>query len=204
MILFVWLAPYFYHLPSPYGLSHGEYSFDISLEMEGNVSFGVYVGFFDILTLGASYGGEGILGEDSVRFLPYPSFYISANLIHEDILPAITVGFENRGYNWERGVAQVEPQGLFSSASKRFYFNLVETTLSGGVSIRRSPGFFFYGDIVYIDVGGIFTEITIRDGVNLDAGFLISSEENQIYFAFEDILNGKFRRSLKIGVLKYF
>lgn len=206
MMLFLFLAPYFYHLPSSYGLGHGEYAIDLSLEKAGNVSLGIYVGFFDIVTVGASYGGEHILGDDTIRFLPYPSFYVSANIIPEgDIIPAISGGYENRAYNWDNGVPEIKGRNFFASAAKTIYIQMIQTTLSGGISIKKSPGIFFYGDVVYSDVGGIFCEfLTESDVARLDAGFLISFDESSLYFAFENITAGVFRRGLKISIVKFF
>ena len=206
MILFLFLVPYFYHLPSSYGLGHGEYTVDLSLEKDGNVSVGIYVGFFDIVTVGGSYGGEHIVGEDTVRFLPYPSFYASANIIPEgNIIPAISTGYENRAYNWDDGVPGIKGRNFFASATKRFYIQMMQLTLSGGISIKRSPGIFFYGDIIYSDIGGLFCEFLTESNVaRFDIGFLIAFDESSLYFTFEDIMAGVFRRGVKISIVKFF
>ncbi len=93
-------------------LKKGQYDFELHVFPEGGVLFGFAVGLFDRFTMGASYGGVGIIGAEPVDWNEQPGVLLKYRLFEESfMMPAIVLGFSNQG----RG-AWVEETSKFSDA----------------------------------------------------------------------------------------
>ncbi len=86
--------------PVPISLGHGEYFVATRLWGAGGALVRGGVGLFDRVTLGISYGGDHLLGNDSVRLYRRPEFQGRLAVLNESgYIPALTVGFESQGYD---------------------------------------------------------------------------------------------------------
>ncbi len=79
-------------------LKKGQYDFELHVFPEGGVLFGFAVGLFDRFTMGASYGGVGIIGAEPVDWNEQPGVLLKYRLFEESfMMPAIVLGFSNQG-----------------------------------------------------------------------------------------------------------
>lgn len=129
-------------------LKKGQYSFELQVYPQGGVLAGFAVGLFDRFTMGASYGGIGIIGSDQVNWNEQPGVLLKYRLFEESILmPAVALGFSNQGYGaWleaeTRGGEQFETsrymfkaKGMFAVAGKNFAIKSLGTIgFHGGIT----------------------------------------------------------------------
>jgi hypothetical protein len=105
---------------------------------------GFRVGVTPRLSLGLSYGGEGLIGySDRVRRNAYPGVMVKYRLFEEKyVAPALTLGFDNQGYGGPAGVALFgydgyvfKSPGFFLALSKNYLmFSSVQLGFHGVVN----------------------------------------------------------------------
>ncbi|MEO0081379.1 MAG: hypothetical protein ABIL25_03675 [candidate division WOR-3 bacterium] len=91
-----------YHVdqPVPVSLAHGEYNVGVRLWGSGGALLRFGVGLFDRLTLGASFGGDSLIGSHQPAFYPRPEFFArGAILAEQGYFPDLVVGFESQGFD---------------------------------------------------------------------------------------------------------
>jgi hypothetical protein len=86
--------------PVPVSLAHGEYFVSARLWGRGGALLRGGVGLFDRVTLGVSYGGNCLLGNDSVLLYRRPEFQARLAILNEvGYIPALALGFDSQGYD---------------------------------------------------------------------------------------------------------
>jgi hypothetical protein len=134
-------------------LGKGHYDLDFRIYAPGGEYGTIYgtglitgfrVGVTPRLTLGLSYGGEGLIGySDNVRWNPYPGVMVKYRLFEEKLAtPAFTIGFDNQGYGGPADRAifgyngyVFKSPGFFIALSKNYLmFNVVQVGMHGTVN----------------------------------------------------------------------
>ncbi len=119
--------------PVPISLAHAEYYGEARLWGSGGVMVRFAVGLFERVTLGMSYGGNGIIGNDPIRFFDRfrPDFQARLALLQEKgYVPNLALGFESQGYDDCRDTRfRVREKGGYLCAGKtidasKTYFQL--------------------------------------------------------------------------------
>lgn len=104
----------------------------------GGMIASVSVGLTQRFTLGASYGGENIIGTGKIDMDPQPCVHVKYLLFEEQYLsPALVIGFDSQGYggydeNLERYV--VKSKGFYAVLSKN-------TSFLGGLGLHAGVNF---------------------------------------------------------------
>ena len=101
----------------------------------------ISVGLTDRLTIGISYGGDGLIGRGVAKPNPFPGGLIKYRLIEETFaLPAIAIGYDHQGYggimdeNVYKGYVYKSP-GFFAAASKNYLiFSTMQLGFHGGIN----------------------------------------------------------------------
>lgn len=115
-----WALPYHIDQPVPVTLAHGEYCLGARLWGEGGVLLRLGVGLFDRITLGASYGGDKLLGAKEPELYPRPEIFARGVILTErGYFPDLAVGFESQGYGHiADGEYEVYPKGVYLCLGK--------------------------------------------------------------------------------------
>lgn len=122
-------------------------SFDISMRSypNGGILGGVDIGLSNRLTLGISYGAEGIIAESKPIWNPRVEFNVKLKAIDESIvMPAVAVGFSSQGYGaWHdrdpRDLKTInrytfKSKGFYAVGSKNYLVGQFQTGLHGGIN----------------------------------------------------------------------
>ncbi len=129
--------------PVPLSLAHAEYYVGVRLWGEGGAMARVGVGLFDRLTIGASYGGNRLIGSDDPEMYQRPEFFArGAILTEQGFFPDMIVGFESQGYGTQSGDGDydVYPKGGYGCLGKTV--EPTRTYVQAGVSYwRKVNGF---------------------------------------------------------------
>jgi hypothetical protein len=105
---------------------------------EGGMIASISVGLTHRFTLGASYGGENIIGTGKIEMAPQPCVHVKYLLFEEQYLsPALVIGFDSQGYggydeNLERYV--IKSKGFYTVLSKN-------TSFLGGLGLHAGINF---------------------------------------------------------------
>lgn len=130
--------------PLPISLAHGEYYVGARLWGQGGALARLGVGLFDRLSLGASYGGDRLIGAETPELYKRPEFFARGVILTEQgYFPDLAVGFESQGYGTQdenTGDYAQLPLGGFAAIGKT-----IEPTRTyveiGGNYWRRVSGF---------------------------------------------------------------
>lgn len=155
--LFGWL--YYIDQPSHESLFHGEYLLSLRLQDENGMIGSGYAGLFDKFTIGLSYGGLRLLGNQTPEWYPRVEFRSRVLILPEtEIYPQIVFGFDSQGYGrYEEGY-EIPAKGFFLVIGKDFQLFQVSLGVNRGVeknkefegfcggSLGIGTGFFFLGD----------------------------------------------------------
>ena len=131
-------------------LRRGQYDFECRIYPAGasfngaGVTLGIDVGITNRLTIGLSYGGEGIVGRGkNVRFHSLPGWLIKYRIFEEKLhFPGIALGYDHQGHG---GIADTsefnykgyifKSPGFFVSLSKNYLlFHRVQFGLHGMIN----------------------------------------------------------------------
>ncbi len=106
--------------PIPLSLSHAEYYVSARLWGEGGAMVRLGIGLFDRLTVGASFGGNKLVGNSAPEMYNRPEFFArGAILMEQGFFPDMIVGFESQGYgNQVDDVYDVYPKGGYVCIGK--------------------------------------------------------------------------------------
>ncbi|MBE0478002.1 hypothetical protein IBX65_02625 [Candidatus Aerophobetes bacterium] len=145
--------------PTAHVLGAGEYFLRFRFYQEGGILIKGSAGLTERLTIGASYGGVGVIGTETIKGNPEPAFSLKYKLGEEgENMPfALAVGYEGQGYGkyYYRGetitideVGGVLNRSFYQINSKGFYlalskeFEELHLNIHGGVnhSLEDDPG----------------------------------------------------------------
>jgi len=108
--------------PVPISLAHAEYYVSGRLWGDGGILMRFGLGLFDRVTLGISYGGNSILGEQKPKFFDRyrPDFQARVAILQEQgYVPNLVLGFESQGYDdCSLKVYQVREKGGYLCVGK--------------------------------------------------------------------------------------
>ena len=128
-------------------LDRGSYDFDCRIYPAADpvpgtgLTLGIYIGVTDRLTLGLSYGGEGLVGRGRhVRFHQLPAWLVKYRIIEEKThFPGVAIGYDHYGYGGLADTANFnykgnifKSPGFFLSLSKNYLlFSIVQFGIHG-------------------------------------------------------------------------
>jgi hypothetical protein len=122
--------------PVPISLAHAEYYASARLWGDGGVMVRFGLGLFDRVTLGMSYGGNRVIGNDRPQFYDRyrPDFQARLAILQEmGYAPNLVLGFESQGYD---GCAseeyQVREKGGYLCVGKTL--DVMRTHCQAGIS----------------------------------------------------------------------
>lgn len=207
IVLLCWLALpaggllYQVDQPVPVSLGHGEYWAEARLWGSGGVLLRLAVGLFERVTLGMSYGGNRIIGNDSVQLFDRwrPDFQARLALLREaGYVPDLVLGFDSQGYDdCVRGRFLVREPGVYLAAGKtvdvtRSYFQLAvsyQQGLNGSVAVSELlPG----GLELIAEYDPALNDRTDRGRGFLNAGLAWTVDRRvRLGFALRDILGNR-------------
>ncbi|HKJ69818.1 MAG TPA: hypothetical protein VKA68_17810 [bacterium] len=145
--------PILINTPTAGSLEQGSYAAEIRMMPEGGVLGNIMVGLTGRFLLGVSYGGTGIIGEDSVDWNPEPGVHAKYRLLDESMkFPALAIGFNSQGYHSYIDSLQryeIKSSGFYVALSKNYRF-LGNLGLHAGMNYSledgdgdRDPNLFF-------------------------------------------------------------
>ncbi len=125
------------------GMLHsGTLAVDVDFFQNGGVLLGLNYGLFSRFSLGISYGGSNLIGDDTALFNPVPGVNVKVRPFEEDLsFPAIVLGFDSQGkeeYREDLDRYTIKSKGLYAAASKNF-------SLLGFLSIHGGANYSFEG-----------------------------------------------------------
>lgn len=143
---------------SAYTLEKNQYQLELRFYQDGGVLMGATGGLTDELTIGASYGGSGIVGTGVMEGNPEPAFHIKYRLQNDASFPfELAVGYNGQGYGpyYRKGATvqidqepyvctrnfyQVNSKGFYIVASRSFPSSRI--TVTGGLNhcLEDDPG----------------------------------------------------------------
>ncbi|MDR0926567.1 MAG: YjbH domain-containing protein [Ignavibacteria bacterium] len=129
---------YIVDMPSAGMLENLSYSINSQLISNGGFLLDFTASFFKFLNVGISYGGNGVIGSNTMTMQRYPGFHIKARIINEDEgFPAIALGINSQGKGMyisnEKRNEQLPPD-FYVAVSKSFKWTLGTFSLNGGVN----------------------------------------------------------------------
>lgn len=178
-------------------LSRGQFDFEARIYPPGDTTLasglilGIDVGITNRLTIGLSYGGEGIVGRGSeVEPHPMPGWLVKYRLFEETTLfPGVAFGYDHQGhggisdtsrFNYKGNI--FKSAGFFIATSKNFLINsIVQCGIHGMInySLEEARTVNWPNCIAGIDIG-INEELSMV--FEYDFGFNIK-DGNQKYYA---------------------
>ncbi|MSR83316.1 MAG: hypothetical protein EXS58_10410 [Candidatus Latescibacteria bacterium] len=117
----------------------GHFGVDLRFFPQGGVLGQLNAGVLDRLSIGLSFGGEQIIGDQDVNWYPRVEPAIRYRVIEEgQALPALVLGYETHGYGTYRtGRFQIKSKGVFLVASKNYTGPLGQFGVHGGLNLSR-------------------------------------------------------------------
>jgi len=123
-------------------LRSGTLAVDVDFFQNGGVLLGLNYGLLSRLSLGISYGGSNLIGDDTAIFNPVPGVNVKLRPFEEsNSFPAIVLGFDSQGkeeFQKDLDRYTIRSKGLFAAASKNF-------TLAGFFSLHFGANYSFEG-----------------------------------------------------------
>ena len=120
-------------------IDKGRFSSDLRLFPDGGVVGQLSAGVLRRLTIGISFGGTNIIGDDDIDWYPRVEPSVRYRVIEESpALPAATIGYETQGYGVKHGDRyQVKSKGFFLALSKNYESGVGQFGLHGGLNMSR-------------------------------------------------------------------
>ncbi|MDA0334791.1 MAG: hypothetical protein O2782_06485 [bacterium] len=114
----------------------GRFAVDMRLFPQGGLSGQLQAGIMRRLTIGLSFGGEGIIGNDPIDWYPRVEAAARYRILEEsEALPALAVGYETQGFGPRVGERyQVKSKGFFLAASKNYVSGLGQFGVHAGIN----------------------------------------------------------------------
>ncbi len=119
-------------------LPKGSFDIDLRLFDKGGILGAVGVGLADRLSVGFSFGGEGIIGSQDIDWNPKVGFRGKYRLFEESLsFAALVIGFESQGfggYDDEHERYDIKSKGFYAALSRNFATAFGRLGLHGGVN----------------------------------------------------------------------
>ena len=117
----------------------GRFGVDLRLFPGGGVLGQLDAGVMRRLAIGISYGGQGIIGDDTIDWYPRVETAVRYRIIEESTaLPALTIGFETQGYGaYGEDRYQIKSKGLYLALSKNYLSSMGQFGVHGGFNLTR-------------------------------------------------------------------
>ncbi len=116
---------------------HGGYLFKGGIGPSNSLLFGVKIGFYDRLMLGASFGLQNFIGRGDIEINNRPGFQIRFRIIEEGIIgPALAFGLDTQGdgfYYEDEERYDRKSKGFYAVISRNYSF-IRDLSLHGGVN----------------------------------------------------------------------
>jgi hypothetical protein len=120
-------------------VGRGHFGVDLRFFPQGGVLGQLNAGVLDRLSIGLSFGGEQIIGDQEVDWYPRVEPAIRYRVIEESqALPALVLGYETQGYGvYRSGRYQTKSKGVFLAASKNYTGPLGQFGVHLGLNLSR-------------------------------------------------------------------
>ena len=129
---------YIVDMPTAGLLSDLNFALNSQLVSRGGFLLDATFAFFKFMNIGMSYGGSGIIGNETMNMQKYPGFHLKGRILNETLTaPAIVLGVNTQGngiyFHSEKRFEQLSP-GVYAAASKSFSWALGNVALHGGIN----------------------------------------------------------------------
>jgi len=123
-------------------IDKGRFGIDLRLFPNGGVAGQLHAGALKRLTIGISFGGEQIIGDQEIEWYPRAEVAVRYRVIEENTAwPALVLGYESQGYGaYLRDRYQIKSKGLFLVLSKNYASALGQFGMHGGMNLSREDG----------------------------------------------------------------
>lgn len=120
-------------------IDKGRFAVDMRLFPDGGLVGQLHAGIMRRLTIGLSFGGERIIGNDDIDWYPRVEAAARYRVLEEnEALPAFTVGYETQGYGPRaQDRYQVKSKGFFVAASKNYVSGFGQFGVHSGINWSR-------------------------------------------------------------------
>ena len=117
----------------------GRFAVDLRLFPEGGLVGQLHAGIMRRLTIGLSFGGESVIGNDPIDWYPRVEAAARYRVLEEsEAFPALALGYETQGYGPRFAQRyQVKSKGFFVAASKNYISGFGQFGLHGGINWSR-------------------------------------------------------------------
>ena len=117
----------------------GRFGIDLRFFPNGGVSTRLHAGVLSRLTVGLSFGGEQIIGDQDIDWYPRVEAGVKYRLIEENTTwPALVLGYDTQGYGTHRNDRyQIKSKGFLVVLSKNYISPLGQFGLHGGLNLTR-------------------------------------------------------------------
>ena len=123
-------------------IDKGRFGVDLRLFPRGGVLGQLNAGVLKRLGIGISFGGEEIIGDQTIDWYPRVEVAIRYRLIEEtQVWPAFVLGYETQGFGTYRNKRyQIKSKGPFMALSKNYLSTLGQFGVHGGLNLTREDG----------------------------------------------------------------
>ena len=117
----------------------GHYAVNVRLFADGGTVGSLHVGVLKRLSVGASFGGEQLIGSGAVDWYPRVGVAARCRILEEGYRwPALVLGFDSQGVGPYRDQRyQVKSKGIYLVLSKNYTSMLGELGVHAGVNLSR-------------------------------------------------------------------
>jgi hypothetical protein len=117
----------------------GLFAVDLRLFPDGGLVGQLHAGIMRRLTIGMSFGGEGLIGNDRIDWYPRVEAAARYRVLEEsEALPAFSIGYETQGFGPRAGDRyQVKSKGFYVAASKNYVSGFGQFGLHSGINWSR-------------------------------------------------------------------
>lgn len=172
-------------------------SFNVEIEaFSGGGMLGmINIGLHNRFTLGISYGGMAVLGDEKAVWYDRPEFLVKMLIIDENLsFPAIAIGFESQGtgfYDKDLDRYRFKAPGFYLVASKGYRTYNWESGLHAGMNINTLEDDHDKDDDISFFAG---FDITFNNSVSLTGEYQAALNDNKSSSAY-----GRGRGYLNLG-----
>ena len=120
-------------------VNKGHYAADVRLFADGGAIGRLQVGVLKRLSVGASFGGEQLIGSGAVNWFPQVGLAARCRILEEGYTwPALVLGFDSQGVGPYKGQRyQVKSKGVYLVLSKNYTSMLGELGVHAGANLSR-------------------------------------------------------------------
>jgi hypothetical protein len=117
-------------------LQRGAFDFDMTLYAQGGVMLAFNFGLLERLNMGASFGGQGIVSDQSPDWNARPELSIKYRLIDESLTwPALALGYSGQGHGRWIEFSDSDIEDRYEVKAKGFYVTAGKNYLVGNMGL---------------------------------------------------------------------